>query len=254
MTYVASGARDLDVGHVLKLTLGVLKRNFLTFFLLALVFSGVPTAAYSYYTLTLAEQPGNPAGPYAIFGGWILLMAVGPLLQAALIHATISDLNGRRPNLGECLATALRHLLPLLAITILLTLALVVGFLLLILPGVLMALAWAVVSPVRVVEKAGVLQAFSRSAELTRDRRGAILGLFVISWLFGVALTLLTQLFIGGPLTALDSGPMLQAVVLSPLTSAISAMVTGAGVAVIYFELRRIKEGVGAEQLAAVFD
>jgi hypothetical protein len=31
-------------------------------------------------------------------------------------------------------------------------------------------------------------------------------------------------------------------------------MIGAAGAAVLYFELRRIKEGVGVEQLAAVFD
>jgi len=254
MTDVARGPRDLSVGHVLSLTLGVLKRNFLVFLLLSLVFSGIPTAVYSFFTLAVAEQPGNPSAAFAAVGGWVMLLAVGPLLQAALIHGTMSDLNGKRANVGDSLATALRHLLPLIAITILMTLALIVGFLLLIVPGVLMALAWSVVSPVRVVERRGVMESFTRSADLTRNRRGAIFGLFVISWLFSVALGLITQLFIGGPMAAVSGGAMLDALVLSPLTSAISSMVTGAGVAVIYFELRRIKEGVGVEQLASVFD
>jgi len=239
---------------VLSLTLGVLKRNFIVFLLLSLVFSGIPTAVYSFFTLAVAEQPGNPSAAFAAVGGWVMLLAVGPLLQAALIHGTMSDLNGKRANVGDSLATALRHLLPLIAITILMTLALIVGFLLLIVPGVLMALAWSVVSPVRVVERRGVMESFTRSADLTRNRRGAIFGLFVISWLFSVALGLITQLFIGGPMAAVSGGAMLDALVLSPLTSAISSMVTGAGVAVIYFELRRIKEGVGVEQLASVFD
>jgi MFS family permease len=254
MTYVAGVSRDLDVGHVITLTVGVLKRNFLPFLLLALVFSGIPSAVYNYFLLTITEQPGNPAGPLLAIGSFFMLIAIGPLLQAALIHGAVSDLGGRRASVIDCLVTALRHLLPLIAISILFTLALMVGLVLLIIPGVLMALAWAVVSPVRVVERTGVFESFARSADLTRDKRGAIFGLFVISWLFGVALNLVSQFAIGGAIKAVEGGPMIDALVLSPLVSAIGAMVSGAGVAVIYFELRRIKEGVGVEALAAVFD
>ena len=50
-----------------------------------------------------------------------------------------------------------------------------------------------------------------------------------------------------------SSGALLN-ILVSPLLSAVLSLIGTTGVASIYFELRSIKEGVGARDLAAVFD
>ena len=55
---------------------------------------------------------------------------------------------------------------------------------------------------------------------------------------------------IGGDL----NGMTISQTISNALLGAVSGVVTSAGVSAIYYELRMIKEGVGAAQLAAVFD
>ena len=52
-------------------------------------------------------------------------------------------------------------------------------------PGVLLALAWSVAAPVLVMERTGVFGAFTRSAELTRNHRGAIFALAILAGVVG---------------------------------------------------------------------
>src|SRR4051794_28637542 len=102
---------------------GVLARNFRVLAVLALLLSGVPAL------LLAIAQHGLPAPFYFGVGGgpgltgWLLNLLIGALLQAALIHGTISDLNGRPVTLGDCLGTAVRHVLPLIGIGIATTVA-----------------------------------------------------------------------------------------------------------------------------------
>jgi len=50
-------------------------------------------------------------------------------------------------------------------------LGVMVGFLFLIVPGVILAICWLVSAPVLVVEKVGVFRAMERSLALTRNHR-----------------------------------------------------------------------------------
>jgi hypothetical protein len=178
------------------------------------------------------------------------------ILQAGVIHGTVDDLNGEKADFKDCLVTGARFLLPVIGISILTGLAVAVGLVLLIVPGVLMMLAWCVNIPVVVVERKGVFEAFGRSAELTRGHRGAIFLLLVIyaviAWIVsavGLALT-------GGlDLAALSAGGFKPAQwALLTVFQLVEALVGAAGVASIYYELRSIKDGVGPSTLAAVFD
>ena len=50
------------------------------------------------------------------------------------------------------------------------------------------------------------------------------------------------------------NGMSITSTIANALLGAVSGVVTSAGISAIYYELRMIKEGVGAAQLAAVFD
>ena len=51
-----------------------------------------------------------------------------------------------------------------------------------------------------------------------------------------------------------DEGFRVAQTVVGLISQTLSALVGATGVASVYYELRQVKEGVGAEQLAAVFD
>ena len=109
--------------------------------------------------------------------------------------------------------------------------------------------------PALVVEKTGVFGAFGRSAELTKGHRWAIFGLALVVWLISILLGLAiiplqsVLLLPGGGIFA-----EVPRLIVSGLVNVITTTITAAGTAAVYYELRSIKEGIGPEQLAAVFD
>lgn len=265
MTYVM--AERFEIPRVLSRMFGVISRNFAVFAALALVLSGLPSLMAALVERGVGFPFGFGLG--GVFGlGWIVTLLVSTLLQGALIHGTISDLNGRPASLGDCLATAIRNVLPLIGIAIATTVATFVGLLLFVVPGVILALALCVSAPAQVVENHGVFAALSRSSDLTRNHRWTILLLFV---LFAVGFSILRRLIgeahytniyvdptgathitaAGGLWTVFDT---IRLLVVTPLLQAFSALVGAAGIASIYFELRTIKEGVGVEALAKAFE
>jgi hypothetical protein len=252
-----------------------------TFLLLSVLLVGLPTAVISFVQLSTmaplvtASSSADPSALFAnAFAPWRLtlgalagLVAVvgNAMLQGAVIHASVSDLSGGRASFGECLATGFRFFLPLFCIGLIVGICCGFCLLIFIVPGVLLALAWTVAAPAEVVERVGIFGALGRSVVLTRNHRGAILGLAVIyvlaSWI--VQSTLSGGMMVGAGFGASGLGTrpgagfqnlmLLQTIVQLVLTT-LFASVSSAGIASIYFELRHTKEGIGAEQLASVFD
>ncbi len=250
-----------EMGRVASRTFGAIGRNVATFFTLAIL-AVAPQLVLSAYlgvgdiARGHAILPSQFAQFYSALGIVSLVsLVLGAVLQAALTHGTVSDLNGQKASFGSCLQTGLRTCFPVIGLSIVFGIALVFGFILLIVPGVLMMLAWSVVVPVLVVEKTGVFGSFGRSAELTKGHRWAILGLMVVVGLISMALGLVL-LPLHGVLILSGGGlaGMAPYLVVSGLTHVFTTMLIAAGTAAVYYELRSIKEGIGPEQLAAVFD
>lgn len=257
MTYAS--VTYFQSGRVFSRMWDVIGRNLGVFAALALVLSGLPNLALAVVTRGLAGTMGDFGRAETAFGplflAAILNMFTLTLLQAALIHGTVSDLAGRRVVIGDCLATAVRNLLPLIGIAIAVGIATLLGFMFFIIPGVIVMLALSVATPAQVVEGHGVFAALSRSGDLTRNHRWAILGFFFAFGAIGLGLSLTAMIFpiilgVIAPAFAL----VLQSFVVTPMIQAASSLINAVGVASIYFELRTVKEGVGVDVLASAFD
>ena len=261
MTAAITTAPRFDMGRVVSRTFGAIGQNWLVFGLLALLLASAPQAAVGFARVAMSGS--LISGVATTFSWQAFGLAIGAglvgllsscVLQAALTHGTVSYLNGRPASFGDCLSTGVRLLFPVLGIGILLGLALVFGLILLIVPGVLMGLAWIVTVPVEVIERRGVLNAFGRSADLTRNHRGAIFGLSVAYWVVVWALSAALAGLSFGALLHPNGVLAIVAVVVSALLQGAIGLLGSAGIAAIYYELRSIKEGIGPEELAAVFD
>jgi len=271
MTAEAIDSRKLDIGRVLAGTFQVIGRNFVTFTVLALVLSGIPTGLITYLQASWISGQVDDIAAGNVFLGPGYLTNVGltglaalittAILQGALIYATVQDLNGQKPSIGEALATGLRNFLPLIAVSILFGLALVFGLILLVVPGVMIACAWCVAVPSLVAERTGIFGAFSRAADLTRGNRWRIfalgLVLFLILLVLGAVLGSIGAAMLFANPDALTN-PMAAA--LSPLNilfnvlqQTVNAVIGAALVAVLYVELRRAREGAGPQWLAEIF-
>ncbi|MGZ6018283.1 MAG: glycerophosphoryl diester phosphodiesterase membrane domain-containing protein [Phenylobacterium sp.] len=259
MTTTSSTTGGLDIGRVIQELFAVLSRNLVTFGLLALILTGIPSAILYGFEGT-AVTSGDPTallGPrlmWIVLGGMVAGL-FGVILQATIIYGTVSDLNDRKVSVADSLGAGLRAFLPLIGLAIVMGVAIAAGMVLLIVPGIMLAIAWCVSAPSYVVEQTGVFGAISRSAELTRGNRWRIFGLFVLYIVVAVIVQAVLNMvgrLIG--FATIAGFPLLTLLVIMPLIQAVNALIASTGAAVLYVELRRLRDGVGPQGLAAIFD
>ena len=92
-------------------------------------------------------------------------------------------LGGREVGIAPSIRGSLRHLVPLVIATFLIWTATRIGFLLLVVPGIILTLRLAVTIPVLMVEEIGPLEALRRAWTLSRAHQLAIFGGFLVVWL-----------------------------------------------------------------------
>jgi hypothetical protein len=258
MTSISDTTGKLDIGRVIQETFAVLGRNFATFLVLAIILTGIPTAIV-YGVQGNVTANGLTAGfgtrVFSSVLGALIAALCGLILQGTIIYGTVSDLNGRRVSVADSLRVALYAFLPMLLIGIMMGLAIGVGLILFIVPGVMLAIAWCVAIPVYVVERPGIMDVFGRSAELTRGNRWRIFGL-VILWVIAMLIVEMVFAVVGGlsNLATVGGFPLLTRLVVLPLIQVANSLIGATGVAALYVELRQIRDGVGPAGLAAIFD
>jgi MFS family permease len=264
MTAAAVEAGKVDIGRVIGDTFKVLGRNFVTFFLLSLILVGLPTGALAYVQgLFIGSDLTEFSTDLVLWSllGALVTLTTTAILQGSLIYATVQDMNGAKPSVGDSLATGLRSFLPLILVSILFAIALTVGFILLIVPGVMLVVAWSVALPALVADRTGIFGSFGRSAELTRGNRWRIFGLLLISWIAFVVFSLVLGAITGVNLLTAGTDPeAMRDTVFGPVTIGLNVlsqtltyMVASTGIAVLYVELRKARDGLGPQWLADIF-
>jgi hypothetical protein len=270
MTFQQGGpsSRRFEISGVLSAMGKAVGGNPIVFFGLALLLQGIPAAVvgviqWSYVGPMYQGGGFMPRTDLADMGRAWAMSAIGALvsiistnvLQAALTHGVLASLLGRRASFQECLASGLRFFLPALGIGIISGVCMILGLIFFIVPGVLIALTWCVSVPVAVSEGRGVFQSLGRSAFLTDGHKGSIFLLFLIyigiSWVLGLLATALGAAFMA---VSMQAYILVVGVIASPIVNSIASVFGASGAASIYYELRSAKEGIGAEQLAQVFE
>lgn len=264
----ARPAGKLDIGQVIAGTFSVIRRNLVTYVVLSLVLAGLPNVILSFFTIGALRDATGVVSQSQMFTSayWTTGSLAGlaglifsAILQGTLIYATIQDLNGARPSIGDCLATGLRNFLPLIGVTILFFLGFGLGMVLLIVPGIMIACAWCVAIPSLVADRTGVFGAFSRSAELTRGNRWRIAALGLLIWIILLVIGLITNAILGiatfggNAIATMGNALSPLGIIIALVRATISAVISAAMIAVLYVELRRLREGAGPQWLAEIF-
>lgn len=254
---MAGTGENFDISRVIQRTFGLVGRNFLPFYILAFVLAGLPALVLT------AVQPTDPqaiqAAPGAYFTtlimGVIVSIVAGVVLQGTLTRAAVDDLSGKGVNLNDAVGAAFSLILPLIGLGLLIALGVGVGLILLIIPGIFLMLCWAVASPVMVVERLGVVASMQRSMQLTQNHRWAIFGLAVLYIVGYLILMTIVAMIVGTSAMGMAAAaqPSFLIMVIMVLVGVVASLIATVGAAAIYFELRQIKEGVGATELAKVF-
>jgi len=167
--------------------------------------------------------------------------------KAVLVHAVFQDMRGGgRIRLMESLNVSLRQFWPLIGLAFASFLT-SLGFVLLIVPGLLLSTIWFVALPACIVERLGPTASLRRSLQLTEGHRWKVFGLMLL-----LLIPVFGSSFVGSWLSAATSTFIGVAVEL-PCT-AIAGAFAAAVVVVTYYDLRAVGEGPEIERLAVVFD
>ena len=128
------------------------------------------------------------------------------------------------------------------------------GLFLLLVPGIWLAVAFAVSVPALLLERVGPFAAFGRSFRLVRGRWWATFGTLIVGYvLVGIIAALVQGIVMVVP-SVLADGNTLVGVVSSVVGGTLGAVITtpysAAVVALIYFDLRVRKEGLDLQLIA----
>lgn len=212
--------------------------------------------------ITTAQASGNPMAALAIFSsGWYWLsmaasLALGSLCFAGSIHGFLKAADQEPTSLADCFGVGVAKLLPVLALTLLWYLGVGLGWMLLLVPGLILMVMWSVAMPALVGEDLNVIASFGRSRELTKGSRIMIfLTLLIFLVVIYVVLFAILGAMIGGSIMG-----MARAVQTNPWLSFVSipsgwlfGMLTGSLLTSIYLETVMIKSGGTQGQLTEVF-
>ncbi len=247
--------RPLTVGEILDTSFSLYRRHFTALATVALVCTGAPLV------LRLFLEAGG-----GIFSNLVLALLYGislVVLNLVATGATVFIVSesylGRPISAREALNRATPYIGRILVCSLLMTLVIGLGFLLLLIPGVILAVGLALAIPAVVLEpRSSASAALSRSWELTRGARWRI---------FGLGVTLLVLLYIPViAITGLLAVMLPQASGASFGSASVStvAVLAGAGLVqmfiyplfycvltVTYYDLRVRKEGFDLELLAS---
>jgi hypothetical protein len=163
----------------------------------------------------------------------LLLSLIAGTLFTGMVVELVSDIqDGRRDHsAGELLRAATPVLGQLILVGIVAGVGIVIGFVLIIVPGLILITIWSVAAPVVVLERPGVFAALSRSRELVRGNGWQVFG--VIFVLFFLVIIVSAAIEVAADSAGTGAG-IVARVIVGILTGPISALAA----AVLYFDLR----------------
>jgi hypothetical protein len=184
-----------------------------------------------------------------------LLNVVGVLLATAVCFKAVADAYlGGEPDWRRSLGFAVRRLPALIGLAIVGGLILLVAFVVLIIPGVWLAVAYSVSVPALMLERIGPVDALRRSFRLVRRRWWPTAGALVVGSLLVAILGAIMQYAVAIVPSLLSDGNTFVSgfsfAVGSTLGTAITTPYTAAVVTLLYFDLRVRKEGLDLQLIA----
>lgn len=260
-------ATRFSIGRVLRDSFAILGGNIV-------LFGGAALVVRLLSVLTpVADSFPDPDGG-TNWGGFCVTkgldVVISGLTEAAIAFATFQCLRGRSANAGD-VVHGLRSAVPIVLAGVIygipmfasdlidalvpgegllvsgLKLAAIVGAMVLI-------VMWWVYVPAIAIEGKGVFAGLGRSAQLTKGRRWAVAGVFVLAAIAMIGPLILIAATAGVPSGALSAGPFTPFGVVGFVFYALASAFFSVVVTVAYFHLRIEKEGSGVEDIVRVFD
>jgi hypothetical protein len=219
----AAPRREIDVGRVISEAFSVYGSN-------AVVLLG--TSALFFVITGIINGLLLDAGGFFLYLLTVVISIVALTLFTGFVVKLVEDVrDGRRDStIGELVSSASPAIGPLIVNGFLRAIAIAIGFVLLIVPGLILLTIWAVTAPAIVVERVGAIDAFGRSRELVRGNGWSVFAVIVVAFLITLGVGLVLGAIgagIGG------AGAVIFRIVSDVVTSPIAALVA----AILFFDL-----------------
>jgi hypothetical protein len=137
------------------------------------------------------------AGGVGLFLGWLINLIAAFLVQAALVKAVQDVRDGRADlNLGETVSAVAPYVLPVAAASILAGIGIGIGFVLLIVPGLVLLTFWSLIVPSIVIGGEGVFSSFGKSWRTVRGYAWHVFGTYVLVFLILIVFNIVLGLIL----------------------------------------------------------
>ena len=252
--------RQLSLGGVLDQAIAITKNHFGALFQIVAVTLLPATLINSFFALVVMPPISFPAQPEeiqavlevlkkywpVIAAMWFVVIVASIMGNAAIVHGLASVYLGKPLTTGVAIKRALGIFWPLVGTSLLVGLAIGVGFLLCYVPGIIFALWFALSTQIVVIEGISGAAAMTRSKALMKGNLGSM---FVLSFVI-----LAINAGVGGAI-GLIGQPHVQVVLSSLVQCALLIFGTAAQVVFYFsarckheqFDLQLLADNVGAE-------
>jgi hypothetical protein len=236
---------EFRIDDVIVRSWTILSRHFLTFVFLV----GIAQLLPLLLKVTGLVNQTAPDMSTILTAGAIGLLSfiLSTFAQAIVIYAAFQDLRGQPVNAMESVRQGFSRVIPVIFASIFMGIVVGLGFLLFVIPGLIALAALAVVVPACVVERLGPMESISRSRDLTTGHRWPILGV-------GVAWLVIGFMVVGSVQAALPANPPLPRELVQWIWQVLAGSFTSVYAAILYHDLRAVREGIGIDEIASVFD
>lgn len=255
ITRQSGRAERLSIPRVIRRTFDVLRHQAGSLLVLSLLTVGLVAGLFGLLrTIGVIADSNDPVASLRGAPGENIVGALASyLLAGGAVRACLAGLNGRRESAGRLWSASAQYFRRAVLIGFLSGLGILLGCLLLIVPGLILWARWFVGIPAGVLEDRQVASALGRSADLTKGQRGAILLLIVIGLLVLLAAVAVLSL-LGVLLKPMLPDPDLFGnLVVTPLVTMLGGVLSYAGKTVIHAELTGTVDGMSERALGEVF-
>lgn len=173
-----------------------------------------------------------------------------PIATGAATYAISERYLNHDVTVGQALKRAWKRLWTLCIAQLAVAVRVLIGFLLLIIPGILWSLSYAIVTPVVLVEGRKAGPSLRRSWELVKGNRKKVFAVMVVmgvlQWLLSFGANGLSELFFS---SASMRGSLMQTALVSALSIFLTPLIIVADI-LLYYDFRIRKEGFDLEMLS----
>ncbi len=237
--------RPLTLGEILDVSFGLYRSMFLTLLVVAVAVHLAPVLLGTYLQTSGRMFLFDPA----TLGYWLLAVIMNSVGVAATTSIVSEAYLGRRMSAGEGLRRALPLVWPLIVISLLSSLLVGFGFLLLFVPGLILLSGLLLASVAMVVEHPPrATAAMARSWQLTSGHKGQVFGTVVVAFLLLLVprIATLTLWAVAGGSADAALPEVISAVLEVAVYPYLYTVIT-----LLYYDLRIKKEGFDLDLLAA---